>query len=129
MVIAGGRTLMQIVPTGRPLIVEARVKPADIDDVRLGQEATVRFSTVNQHGKNAFRGHVVTLSPAQITEGGSAFFKAQIALDDPAEARRAGLVLQPGIPASVNIKTKDRSLFSYIFAPFDDAMSRSFREG
>lgn len=128
MVVSGGRTLMQIVPTGRPLIVEARVKPADIDDVRLGQEATVRFSTVNPHGKTAFKGHVVTLSPAQITEGGVAFFKAQIALDNPAEARREGLVLQPGIPASVNIKTKDRSLFSYLFAPLTDAMSRSFRE-
>ena len=128
MVVSGGRTLMQLVPSGRPLIVEARVKPADIDDVRLGQEATVRFSTVNPHGKTAFKGHVVTLSPAQITEGGQAYFKAQIALDDPADARREGLTLQPGIPASVNIKTKDRSLFSYLFAPLTDAMSRSFRE-
>lgn len=128
MVVSGGRTLMQIVPSGRPLIVEARVKPSDIDDVRLGQEATIRFSTVNPNGKTAFKGRVVTLSPAQITEGGQAYFKAQIALDDPAEARREGLVLQPGIPASVNIKTKDRTLFGYLFAPFADAVSRSFRE-
>ena len=128
MVVSGGRTLMAIVPSGRPLIVEAQVKPADIDDVKLGQEATVRFSTVNQHGRNAFKGHVVTLSPAQITDGGRAYFKAQVALDDPAEARREGLVMQPGIPASVNIKTKDRTLFSYLFAPFSDAMSRSMRE-
>jgi HlyD family type I secretion membrane fusion protein len=128
MVVSGGRTLMQIVPTGRPLIVEARVKPADIDDVRLGQEATVRFATVNPHGKTAFKGHVVTLSPAQINEGGEAYFKAQIALDDPAEARREGLVLQPGIPASVNITTQNRTLFDYLFAPFTDAVSRSFRE-
>ena len=128
MVVAGGRTLMQIVPAGRPLIVEARVKPADIDDVRLGQEAIVRFSTVNPHGRQAFKGHVVTLSPAQITDGGQAYFKAQIALDDPAGARRDGLVLQPGIPASVNIKTRDRTLFSYLFAPFSDAMSRSMRQ-
>lgn len=128
MVVAGGRTLMQIVPSGRPLIVEARVKPADIDDVRLGQEATVRFSTVNPHGKTAFKGHVVTLSPAQITEGGQAYFKAQVALDDPAQARRDGLTLQPGIPASVNIKTRDRSLISYLFSPLLDAMSRTFRE-
>ena len=128
MVVSGGRTLMQIVPTGRPLIVEARVKPADIDDVRLGQEATVRFTTVNPHGKTAFKGHVVTLSPAQITDGGQAYFKAQIALDDPAEARREGLTLQPGIPASINIKTQNRTLFDYLFAPFTDAVSRSFRE-
>ena len=128
MVVSGGRTLMQIVPSGRPLIVEARVKPADIDDVRLGQEAIVRFSTVNPHGRTAFKGHVVTLSPAQISDGGQAYFKAQIALDDPAGARRDGLTLQPGIPASVNIKTRDRSLFSYLFAPLTDAMSRTMRE-
>ena len=128
MVVSGGRTLMQLVPTGRPLIVEARVKPADIDDVRLGQEATVRFNTVNPTGKTAFAGRVVTLSPAQITEGGEAYFKAQIALDDPAAARRDGLVLQPGIPASVTIKTRNRTLFQYLFAPFTDAVSRSFRE-
>jgi HlyD family type I secretion membrane fusion protein len=128
MVVSGGRTLMQIVPSGRPLIVEARVKPSDIDDVRLGQEATVRFSTVNPNGKTAFKGRVVTLSPAQITEGGQAFFKAQIVLDDPAEARREGLTLQPGVPASVNIKTKDRTLFDYLFTPFSAAISRSFRE-
>ena len=128
MVVSGGRTLMQIVPNGRPLIVEAQVKPADIDDVRLGQEAMVRFATVNPLGKTAFKGHVVTLSPAQITEGGKAYFKAQVALDDPAGARREGLVMQPGIPASVNIKTKDRTLFQYLFAPFTDAMSRSFRQ-
>jgi HlyD family type I secretion membrane fusion protein len=128
MVVSGGRALMSLIPTGRAYVVDARIKPADIDDVRIGQEAIIRFSTVVPHGKTAFEGHVVTLSPASITEGGQAYYKAQVALDDPAEARREGLTLQPGIPATVNIKTKDRSLFSYLFAPFADAMSRAFRE-
>lgn len=128
MVVSGGRTLMSIVPAGRPLIVTVQVKPADIDDVRIGQAATVRFSTVNPHGRNSFKGHVVTLSPAQITEGGRAYFKAQVALDDPAGARKDGLVLQPGVPVSVNIKTKDRSLFSYLFSPLADAISTSNRQ-
>ena len=47
MVLGGGRTLMQIVPNGRALIVEARVKPQDIDDVRIGQEATIRASAAS----------------------------------------------------------------------------------
>jgi HlyD family type I secretion membrane fusion protein len=128
MVVGGGRTLMQIVPTGRPFIVEAKVKPTDIDDVRIGQEATVRFSSVNPHGRSAFKGKVVTLSPARVGEGANTYYRAEIALEDPEGARKDGLVLQPGIPASVNIKTKDRTLFSYLFAPFTDAMSRSFRE-
>jgi len=128
MVVSGGRTLMQIIPSGRPMIVEARVKPADIDDVRIGQEATVRFSSVNPHGRSAFKGRVMTLSPARVGEGANTYYRAQIAIEDPEGARRDGLELQPGIPASVNIKTKDRTLFDYLFAPFADAMSRSFRE-
>ena len=128
MVVGGGRTLMEVVPDGRALIIEARVKPQDIDDVRIGQKAIVRFASVNPHGKTAFAGRVVTLSPARVDQGGQSYYKAQVTLDDPAQARREGLTLQPGIPASVNIKTRERSLFSYLFAPLTDAISRSFRE-
>lgn len=128
-VVSGGRTLMELVPTGRALIVEARIKPADIDDVRLGAQATVRFSTVNPRGQSAFTGRVVTLSPARVEEGsGGGYYRAQIALDDPAAAARAGVAMQPGIPASVNIKTQDRTLWDYLTAPLTDAMSRSMRE-
>jgi len=127
-VIGGGKTLMEIVPTGRALIIEARVKPADIDDVRVGQPATVRFSTVNPHGRTTFDGRVVTLSPASIQAGGQAYYKAQVVLTDPNAVRREQLALQPGIPASVTIKTENRTLFNYLFAPFTDAVSRSFRE-
>ena len=127
-VVSGGRTLMEIVPAGRALIVEARIKPGDIDDVRLGAEATVRFSTVNPRGQSAFVGRVVTLSPARIDDGKGGHYRAQIALDDPAAAARAGVAMQPGIPVGVNIKTKDRTLWDYLTAPLSDAMSRSFRE-
>ncbi|MBB5709883.1 HlyD family type I secretion periplasmic adaptor subunit [Sphingomonas xinjiangensis] len=130
MVISGGKTLMEIVPNGRAMIVDVQIAPDDIDDVRLGQEATVRFSTVNPHGQSTFTGRVVTLSPARVgSEGGGAgYYKAQITLDNPAILQKAGVELQPGIPASVNIKTHDRTLLDYLFSPFSDAMSKSFRE-
>ena len=54
--------------------------------------------------------------------------RAQIALDDPAALQRAGVTLQPGLPASVQIKTQSRTLFSYLFGPLGDAFNRSFRE-
>ncbi|MDP9413757.1 MAG: HlyD family type I secretion periplasmic adaptor subunit [Pseudomonadota bacterium] len=129
-VVSSGRSLMEIVPTGRALIVETRIKPADIDDVRVGAEATVRFTSVNPRGASSFKGRVVTLSPARVADpnGGEGYFRAQVALDDPAGAARAGVALQPGIPASVNIKTKERTLWDYLIAPLSDAMSRSLRE-
>ncbi|MFC3711671.1 HlyD family type I secretion periplasmic adaptor subunit [Sphingoaurantiacus capsulatus] len=128
MVVTSGSTLMEIVPDRRDLIVNARISPNDIDDVRVGQEATVRFSTVNPHGQTAFKGRVVSLSPDRVGDDATAHFRAQIALDDPAGARREGVTLQPGIPASISVKTKERTLFDYLFSPLTDAMSRSLRE-
>lgn len=129
-VVSGGRTLMELVPNGRTMIVEAQVKPQDIDDVRIGQEATVRFNSVNPHGQTAFKGRVTTLSPTRIgtEKGGAGYYQAQIVLEHPDIVRQAGVELQPGIPASVNIKTKERTLLDYLFAPFSDAVSKSFRE-
>ena len=43
------------IPSGRPLIVTAQIKPADIDDVRLGQEAIVRFSTITRTARRPSR--------------------------------------------------------------------------
>ena len=129
-VVGTGRTLMEVVPVGRALIVEARIRPEDVDDVRVGQEASVHFSSVNPHGRSAFTGHVVTLSPNRISDGrgGQPYFRAQIALDDTAGAAREGVALQPGLPASVHITTQRRTLFDYLFAPLSDAVGRSFRE-
>jgi len=126
--VSGGRTLMEIVPVGRALIVEARVRPEDVDDVRVGQPATIRFASVNPHGRSTFPGRVVTLSPTRLSDGPAPYFRAQIALDDAAAAARAGVPLQPGVPASVQIETKRRTLADYLLAPFSDAMSRSLRE-
>jgi hypothetical protein len=71
---------------------------------------------------------VVTLSPARVEDSSGSYYRAQIALDDPAGAAQAGVTMQPGIPASVNIKTHDRTLWDYLTAPLSDAMSRSMRE-
>jgi multidrug efflux pump subunit AcrA (membrane-fusion protein) len=97
--------------------------------VKVGQIATIRFSTVNPHGRTTFDGQVVTLSPGRITgPNGQGYYRAQIKLVDPAALREANVALQPGIPASVNIRTQERTIFDYIFAPLSDAVSRSFRQ-
>jgi HlyD family type I secretion membrane fusion protein len=129
-VVNGGRTLMELVPTGRALIVQAKVKPSDIDDVRIGAIANVRFTSVNPRGRSSFTGKVVTLSPARVGAegGGEGYYLAQIALDDPAAAAADGVVLQPGLPATINIETSRRTLWDYLVAPLTDAMSGGMRE-
>lgn len=69
MVVGAGSNVMEVVPAGRALIVEALIPPADIDDVRLGSTATLRFSTINPREHGTYEGKVITLSPARVTEG------------------------------------------------------------
>jgi HlyD family type I secretion membrane fusion protein len=129
-VVSGGRTLMEIVPQGRALLVQAKIKPTDIDDVRIGAPASVRFTSVNPRGRSAYDGHIVTLSPARVgaEQGGEGYYLATIALDDPAAAARSGIALQPGIPATVNIETHRRTLWDYLMTPLSDALSGGMRE-
>ncbi|VVT21794.1 HlyD family secretion protein/membrane fusion protein, protease secretion system [Sphingomonas sp. EC-HK361] len=128
-VLGGGRTVMELVPDGRALIVEANIKPADIDDVRVGSPATLRFTTINPRGSSSFNGKVVALSPMQLTTPqGAAYFRAQIAVSDPAALKREHVALRPGVPVTVHVKTHARTLFDYLFTPLEDAASGAFRE-
>jgi HlyD family type I secretion membrane fusion protein len=128
-VVGGGSTMMEIVPDGRSLIVEAMIRPEDIDDVRVGAPATLRFTSVNPRGQSSFEGKVVALSPARVSDGkGGSFFRAHVMVDDPAELERNKVRLQPGVPVAVHVKTHARTLFDYLFAPIEDSMSGAFRE-
>lgn len=129
MVVGGGTTVMEVVPTGRALIVEALIPPADIDDVRLGSPATLRFTTINPRAHGSYDGKVITLSPARVpgAEGASGY-RAQIQVADPRALEHDGVRLQPGLPVVVQVKTHDRTLMNYLFAPVTDALSRAFRE-
>ncbi|MFC4257370.1 HlyD family type I secretion periplasmic adaptor subunit [Altererythrobacter xixiisoli] len=128
-VLRGGQTVMEVVPDSRALVVETAVLPADIDSVRVGMPATLRFPTVNPHGRTDFEGKVVALSPAPVTgENGTQSFRARIEVADPALLRREGVNLRPGVPVSVDIRAKDRTLLDYLLSPLTDAFGNMFRE-
>lgn len=128
-VLGTGTTVMEIVPDGRAMIVEAMVRPEDIDDIKVGSAASLRFTTVNPRGQSSFDGKVMALSPARVPgRDGTGQFRAQIMMDDPGALKRNNVNLQPGLPVTVHIKTHERSLFNYLFAPVEDSMSGAFRE-
>ncbi len=130
-VLGAGQTVMEVVPEGRAMVIEARVLPADADDVRVGMTASLRFTTVNPRGQSTVQGRVVAFSPARIESGDgrqSGYYRAQIVIDDAEALRRGGLALQPGLPVMVHIQTRSRTLLDYLFTPVEDAMSSAFRE-
>jgi len=130
-VITPAMTLMQIVPDGEQLVVDAQLPPTEIDKVRQGLNAGVRFPAFSARVTPRIEGKVVKVSPAQITDNqGKSYFTAQIEVS-PAEIKKLGKDHQliPGMPAEVFIETTSRSILSYFMKPLTDALSRAMREG
>jgi membrane fusion protein, epimerase transport system len=127
-VIASGEQLMEIVPSVHLLIVEAQVSPMDIDRVRIGQPAEIRFSVF----KDAYlvSGHLVNLSPDRLTDAatGMPYYSAEVKIVQEDMALLGGLKLVPGMPAEVLIKTGQRTMLGYITSPLNRTLSLSLTE-
>lgn len=129
-VIQPGTAMMQIVPDGERLVIEAQVQPQDIDKVRQGLPAAIRFPAFDAKTTPRLNGKVSTISAAELTTNqGKTYFTARIEIP-PAEIKRIGSLhrLVPGMPAEVFIETGNRSILSYFMKPLVDAMTRSFRD-
>ena len=132
-VIAAGSPIVQIVPDDEKLIVEARIQPSDIDKVRGGLSAVVKFPAFNAKSTPRLQGLVTVVSPATLKDQdqqNKPYYQVQIEL--PAEelsklGRDHKLV--PGMPAEVYIETHSRSILSYVVKPVADLISHLGRDG
>ena len=129
-VIGPGEALLDIVPGEDTLIIEARIDPMDIDVVRWGLPARVRFTAFSQRNSTPVDGRVISVSADKLVDDrtGQEYYLARIKLDeDPSEALN-GAQLYPGMHAEVMIVTGARTALEYILAPFTRSMDRALRE-
>lgn len=129
-VVAPGAPIMQVIPEGERLIIDAQLAPQDIDKVRKGGPAYVRFTAFSSRTTPSLAGTVLSVSPAQIVDQqGRSYFTAQVVLAEGEIGKLpAGHALVPGMPAEVFIETNSRSILSYFVKPLTDLMARTFRE-
>jgi epimerase transport system membrane fusion protein len=133
-VVRPGAHLLDIVPVEQSLIVEARLSPQDVDQVRVGQMAEVRFSAFRQRDMPKVEGQLVALSADRLIDEVSGtqqpYYLARIRVADQgmADLAKLKLELMPGMPADVLVTTGQRTLWQYLTAPLSDMMVRSLKE-
>ena len=129
-VIAPGETIMRVVPDSDRLVIEARVKPQDIDEVAEGQSAIVRFTAFNQRNTLQAMAEVahVSADSSQATADTPPSYKVRLRLPADQLDLLGNLKLKPGMPVEVFIQTRERSPLSYLLQPLSDQIARSFRE-
>lgn len=129
-VIEPGKPILDIVPQGAELIIEAQVSPIDIDRVTVGLKAEIRFSAFKQSQTPKMEGKVISLSPDRITDptNGNAYYLAKVEATPESLKKLGDLQLLPGMPAEVLINTGERTLFRYLAQPASNFFARSFIE-
>lgn len=129
-VIAPGATIVDIVPSAEKLVVEARIDPNDIDSVKEGLPAMVRFGAFNRRTTPPVEGYVDFVSADRFADqkSGAVYFQARITLPEAALTVLDGRKLVSGMQADVMIVTGERTALDYLLAPLVRSVDRSMRE-
>ncbi|WP_458759424.1 HlyD family type I secretion periplasmic adaptor subunit [Afipia sp. TerB] len=129
-VIGAGETIMRIVPDQDRLVVESRIEPREIDQVKLGQTAVLRFTNFNQRTTPEIDGTVdqVSADVSRREKEKDEYFLVRITISKQELDRLDHTRLIPGMPVEVFIRTADRTVLSYLMKPLADQARRAFRE-
>lgn len=130
-VVRAAEPLMYVVPKDADLIIKLRVDTIHIDQVHVGQEAALRFSSFDQRTTPQVYGKVVSVSADSFTDErtGMHYYEAEVKLDPGERERLGGVTLMPGMPVESFIQTGERTALSYFVKPLEDYLTRAFREG
>ena len=132
-VIAAGETLMMILPQDDDLVLQAAVSPNDINSVREGQKAEVRFSALNSRTTPAISAEVTqvaanTTKPDSSKSDAQPFYAVTLVIPAGERAKLGDNKLRPGMVAEAFIATEARSPFSYLIRPLIENWSHAMRE-
>ncbi|HET7362363.1 MAG TPA: HlyD family type I secretion periplasmic adaptor subunit [Burkholderiales bacterium] len=122
--------ILDVVPAREKLVIEARIRPEDIDHVRKGSPAEVRLAAFDTRSTPLLPGTVVFVSADRVSapSGSESWFVATVELDAAALRDHPQLRLQAGMPAELFVKTSERTLFEYLARPVAIFASRAMRE-
>lgn len=125
-VIQPGGQLMTIVPMDDQLLIEARISPRDIAFIHPGQDALVKVSAYDYAIFGGLSGKVVTISPNTVRDEvkpDQVFYRVYIQTREDYLANKAGtrFPIVPGMVATVDIQTGEKTVWQYLVKPFNRA--------
>ena len=130
-VIRAADPVMLLIPQDRPLVIAAQVQLTDVDQIHLGQEATLRFSAFDQRRTPELLGEVTLISADafQNETSGQSFYRVELRLSNgEIEKLPIDMTLIPGMPVEAFVRTADRSPMDYLIKPLADYFAKAFRE-
>ncbi|WP_186367599.1 HlyD family type I secretion periplasmic adaptor subunit [Yersinia aldovae] len=125
-VVSTGQTLMELVPSGQPLLIEAQLPVELIDKVAIGLPVDLNFSAFNQSNTPKLQGSVLHVGADRIQHPQTLqpYYPLTVAID----IAQTALAIRPGMSVDVFIRTGERSLLNYLFKPLTDRLHMALAE-
>jgi membrane fusion protein, adhesin transport system len=129
-VVSPGEPIMEIVPTGDKLVIEAKLNPTDRGYVNEGQPTLVKVSTYDFARYGGLAGTVVSVAPDSTTDqNGIPYFRVIVQTDKTYLGEEKGkLPITPGMQATADIHTGTKSVMDYLIKPVLKLRDEAFRE-
>jgi epimerase transport system membrane fusion protein len=127
-VVRPGEPLLDLVPSSPKLVIEAQLTPAHADDVRPGQKSFVRLEAGGSRTAPVVEGVVRTVSADALTDqrSGERYFTMIVEIAPNQHVPKS--LLKPGLPASILVRTGERTLFGYMLEPIYRVTFEAMRE-
>jgi HlyD family secretion protein len=129
-VISNNDVIMEIVPMGDDLVVEAKITPSEIDRIAVGDATSLHIMAGNQRTTPNVKG-VLTYIASDLTKDkqtNASYYVVRAALSKDEIRRLDGLKLIPGMPVEVFIETQEHTPLQYLLKPLREQVARTFRE-
>lgn len=125
-IVSPGGVLMEIVPLGDQLLIEARLSPRDIAFIHPGQDANVKITAYDSAIYGSLPAKVVMVSPDSIQDDVDKkinYYRAYVLTDNSYLTTKDGKrhPIMPGMVAMTEIKTGEKTVLSYLLKPLNRA--------
>jgi protease secretion system membrane fusion protein len=129
-VVAAGSPMMEVVPAGEVLKVEAQILPHLIDKVRPGLPVDILFTAFDQVSTPKIAGRVLHVSADVLLEPkqNQPYFKALVEVTPEGMVKLKKHEIRAGMPAEIFIRTGERTAMNYFLKPMQDRLNRSLTE-
>lgn len=129
-VVRPGEPIAEIVPSDARLLIEAHIRPEDVNNVHRGQVARIKFTSFKYRNTTMVTGKVSYISADRLTDPASGLPYYGVAiLADPASLSAVGdLKLQAGMPAEVYLEGQKQTALQYLTEPITSTLRKAGRQ-
>lgn len=128
-----GDVMLELVPTGEALIIEAKIMPQDISRIRVDDAVRIRLSAYDSAKYGTVDGRVLRISPDAVVDeqnGGASHYLVDVAIEGDLVLEDTGeaVTFIPGMTATVDVLSGKRTVLEYIWQPVARVQELALRD-